>query len=123
VSKIAFDFVLDYLNVGDINVKPMFGCHAIYSGDKLLLITRNKADHSEDNGVWVCVIKNIEDNLNKDLPGLRDLKMFGPSQTGWKLIPVESDDFEQSVLKVCDLINKGNEFIGRVPKRKKKKKD
>lgn len=46
---------------------------------------------------------------------------FGPGPTGWQVLPVNSDDFEESVIKACQLVIKRDPRIGKVPKIKLKK--
>jgi hypothetical protein len=40
--------------------------------------------------------------------------------TGWQILPVEADDFEESVLRVCALVRAGDVRIGKVPKPRRK---
>ena len=100
----------------------MFGCHAVYAGDKIVLVLRNRPDHIEANGVWVATKKEFHDSLKKDLPSLRSVYLLsdGVSETNWQMIPLESDSFEEEVTKACELILEGDKRIGNVPKRKRK---
>lgn len=102
-------------------VRPMFGCYAIYVGEKLMLILRDRADHPDDNGVWVAALKEHHASLKKEFPCLRSIRLFESMDTVWQNIPKEEDDFEELVLKVCGLIVKGDPRIGKIPKPKKKK--
>ena len=120
-SKIPFDFILDELSNLDPVVKPMFGCHAIYVGPKIMVIMRNKEDHKEDNGVWVATFPEHHQSIRKDFPEMRSIKLFGEGESAWQNIPADTDDFESSVMKLCKLISLGDERIGKIPKPKKKK--
>jgi hypothetical protein len=51
---------------------------------------------------------------------MRSIIMFGPAPSGWQNIPVSADDFESSVVKVCEFIIAGDPRIGKIPKPKKK---
>ena len=53
-KPIPFEFILDYLYPIVPVVKPMFGCYALYAGEKIILIVRERKDHIEDNGVWLA---------------------------------------------------------------------
>lgn len=120
-KKIPFAFVLEELDRVQPFVRPMFGCYAVYVGEKLVLILRDRADHANDNGVWVAALKEQHTSLKKDFPCLRSIRLFGTMETVWQNIPKEEDDFEELVLKVCALIVKGDPRIGKIPKPKKKK--
>ncbi|MBI4929804.1 MAG: hypothetical protein HY841_03510 [Bacteroidetes bacterium] len=123
-KKIPFDFILDYLHPLEITVKPMFGCHAIYAKEKIILIVRKKADHSDANGVWLATGKEHHDSLRKELPSMKSVYILsdGKNETGWQMIHENAGDFEESVTKICELILKGDERIGKIPKARKKKK-
>lgn len=121
-SRIPFDFVLDYLAVADPVVKPMFGCHAIYVGHKIVLALRDKKEHAADNGVWVATTHEHHSSLRKDFPTLRSIKLFGTEESGWQIIPKNTEDFEESVIKVCQCILKNDIRIGKIPKPKGRKK-
>ncbi|MBX2944353.1 MAG: hypothetical protein KF725_00865 [Cyclobacteriaceae bacterium] len=121
-KPIAFSFVLDELFSIHPTVKPMFGCHAIYHGEKIVLITRNKPEHAYDNGVWVATTPEHHDSLKSEFPSLRSINLFGSKETAWQNIPAEADDFEEAVLKACAHICKGDKRIGKIPKAKKRKK-
>ena len=122
-SKIPFEFVLDELDRIQPRVKPMFGCYAIYVGEKLVLILRERNDHRDDNGVWMAALHEHHASLKKEFPCMRSVRLLGSAESVWQNIPVDEDDFEELVLKACRLILKGDVRIGKIPKPKKKKKD
>ncbi|MBA3706177.1 MAG: hypothetical protein H0W84_09845 [Bacteroidetes bacterium] len=53
---------------------------------------------------------------------MRSIKIFGPGTSGWQILPVDADDFETSVNRVCELILKGDVRIGKIPKPRQSKK-
>jgi hypothetical protein len=122
-NKIAFDFVLDRLLPLDPFVRPMFGAHAIYVGEKIVLITRNKDAHDDDNGVWLGTTHEHHASLKKEFPSMRSIYLFndGTAETAWQVIPFDGDNFETEVEHACDLILKHDPRIGKIPKPKKKK--
>lgn len=122
---IPFDFILEHLFSVNPIVKPMFGCHGVYVGDKIMLILRNKKEsHEEDNGVWISTRNEHHDSLRKIFPSMRSIYLLGNGETNWQNIPAEADDFEESALKICELILKNDPRIGNIPKsRKAKSKD
>ncbi len=120
-KKIPFDFILDYLHPMEIKIKPMFGCYALYDKDKILLVVRKREDHTDANGVWIATGKEYHRSLKKELPSMQSVYMLsdGKRETNWQMIAEEADDFEESATKICEMILKGDERIGRVPKAKK----
>ena len=122
-KKIPFDFILDHLHPIEVNIKPMFGCHAIYSGGKILLIVRKKEDHADANGVWIATGKEHHESLKEDLPSIKSVYILsdGKSETGWQMIHEEADDFEESVTNICGMILRGDVRIGKTPKARRKK--
>jgi hypothetical protein len=121
-QKIPFEFVLEELDRVHPRVRSMFGCYAIYVGEKLVLILRQRKDHSDDNGVWLASTREHHESLKKEFPCMRSVRLLGAVETVWQNIPVDEDDFEELVLKACELIRKGDSRIGKIPKMKKKKK-
>src|SRR5688572_21867752 len=105
-KNIPFDFLFDYLTPLDITVKPMFGMWAVYLNEKFLLILRDRQDFPDTNGVWIATTQEHHNSLKKDFPSLRSISNYkrGLKETEWQLLPVDSDDFEVSVRKVCEFI-------------------
>jgi hypothetical protein len=117
-KPIPFSFVLDMLARLDPLVKPMFGCHAIYIGPKMVMMLRKKND--SDSGVWVATSEEHYASVKKDFPSMRPVDVLG-GRSSWYVLPEEDDDFESMVIKACDLILLGDPRIGKIPKGKKKK--
>ncbi len=121
--SIPFRFVLDELDSLNPRTNPMFGCFGVYVGEKIVLALRSKDSHPDDNGVWVATKPEHHEGLKKILPSMRSIYVLGGgSETNWQIIPEQADDFEESVMKICSLIRKGDPRIGNIPKSKKKKK-
>ena len=53
--------------------------------------------------------------LNRNPDSYRDLI---PNQTNWQMIHEDENDFETAATKLCEMILKGDERIGRIPKRR-----
>jgi hypothetical protein len=122
-SHIPFEFVLDHLAPLEVTVKPMFGLYAIYVHEKIMLVLRDRKDHADTNGVWVATNSEYHKSLKTELPSLRSFSIYAKAikETEWQLLPVDSDDFEACVIKVCELIKRGDPRIGRMPKPGKSK--
>lgn len=87
-----------------------------------MLILRNKpGEHEDDNGIWVSTKAEHHATLKKIFPSMRSIQVLGNGATNWQILPVDADDFEESAIKICDLILKGDARIGNVPKPKKRK--
>lgn len=121
-SKIPFEFVLEELDRIHPRVKPMFGCYAIYVGEKLVLILRQRNEHTDDNGVWLAALHEHHASLKKDFPCMRSVRLLGSAESVWQNIPADEDDFEELVLKACCFILKGDVRIGKIPKKKRARK-
>lgn len=97
----------------------MFGCHAIYLEEKIMLILRKKENFQRDNGVWVATTHIHHQSLKNDFPSLRPIGIFGIKDSAWQNLPEEAADFEESVMNVCEKILKNDIRIGKVPSKKK----
>lgn len=124
VKKIPFEFVIEELFQLEPRVNPMFGCHAVYVGEKLMLILRDKPDHTESNGIWISTAEEHHASLKKDFPTATTVAILtSPGrETPWRMIHKDDEHFEEYALKLCDLIRKKDPRIGKIPKAKKKKK-
>lgn len=109
LKKIPFDFILDELFSLNPIVKPMFGCHAIYIGEKIMLILRDKEDHAEANGVWIATTKEHHPSLKKEFTSIDSVSVLTVPgrETEWQMIHKEDDYFESDILKICTYIKKG----------------
>lgn len=119
---IPFDFVLEALHPLEPITKSMFGCTAIYVGEKIVLILRDRPDETEDNGVWLATSADHHESLRRDFPIMRSIGVLangGP--TGWQVLPSEAAEFETLVLKACDSILAGDVRIGKIPQSRRSK--
>jgi hypothetical protein len=112
------EFVLDSLTPLSPETRPMFGCLAVYIGNKIMLILRDKPGDA-DNGVWLATTKDHHPSLLQEFPAMRSIGVFGQAVTGWQVLPADAPDFEQSALRACELIAARDPRIGKVPKSKK----
>lgn len=116
------EFVLEALTDLSPRTRPMFGCLAVYVGEKIVLILRDKPNYSGDNGVWLATTLEHHDSLRQEFPHMRSIRVLGKKVTGWQLLPTDSPDFEESALHACELVRAGDLRIGKVPGEKKKAK-
>ena len=120
-KNIPFVFVTDYLLSLEPVLKPMFGCYALYVREKIMLVLRDRNEHSEANGIWIATSKEFHESLKKDFPSMRSVYILsdGKAETNWQMIPKDADDFESSAIKVCEFILNDDKRIGRIPKPRK----
>lgn len=108
-------FVLDALATLAPTTRPMFGCLAIYVGDKIVLILRDRRDRTADNGVWLATTKDRHESLRREFPNMRSIQALGKGLTGWQVLPADAPDFEEAALRACEHILAGDPRIGKAP--------
>jgi hypothetical protein len=115
-------FVLDALERLAPTTRHMFGCLAVYVGEKIVLVLREKEDYPEDNGVWLGTTHEHHASLKREFPSMRSIGFLGEGgPTGWQNLPSEDPGFEEQALHSCELVLRGDPRIGKVPKARKKK--
>jgi hypothetical protein len=115
-KPVPHQFVLDAIASLAPVTRPMFGCLAVYVGDKIVLILRDKPDAAADNGVWLATTVENHESLRREFPNMRSIHVLGKKLTGWQVIPVEATDFEEAALRACDLVIAGDPRIGKIPR-------
>jgi hypothetical protein len=118
--SVPYEFVLDAIAAAKPTTRPMFGCLAVYVGEKIVL-ARDKPDGVADNGVWLATTEDHHESLRCDFPNMRSIQAFGRPVTGWQILPADSLDFEQSALRACELVVARDPRIGKVPRVKRRK--
>jgi hypothetical protein len=114
-KRVPFEFVLDELDELAPETRPMFGCLAVYTGERIVMILRERPSAPHDNGVWLATTADHHASLRAEFPSLRSITVLGDGVTGWQILPAEADDFEESVLRACALVRSGDPRIGKVP--------
>jgi hypothetical protein len=121
-KKIPFAFVLDELAELAPWTRPMFGCTAVYVGEKIVFALRHKAKKNDSyNGIWVATTREHHASLRRELPSLCSIAVLGEGETNWQMLPLNAPDFEQSALAACALVRAGDPRIGKIPKQKREK--
>jgi hypothetical protein len=121
-KPVPFDFVLSELEDLAPYTKPMFGCTGVYVGEKIVFILRQKLEPLADDGVWLATTSEHHASLQKDFLSMRSIELFGPGPTGWQVLPADTEDFEDNVMKACELVRRNDPRIGKIPKSRWKKK-
>jgi hypothetical protein len=113
--KVPHEFVLEALAPLSPRTNPMFGCLAVYVGDKIVVILRDKSSKTEDNGVWLATTEEHHESLRREFPNMRSIGVLGKKITGWQILPADAADFEEAALHACELILAGDSRLGKVP--------
>ena len=117
-TSIPFEFVLEQLYSANVEIRPMFGCFALYVRNKVVLILRDRKVSKVDNGVWIATSREHHTSLQSEFPSMRSIKVFGTNESNWQNLPSDANDFEEMVIRACELILRGDQRIGRVTKAK-----
>jgi hypothetical protein len=120
-KPIPHEFVLEALGSLRYETRPLFGCLAVYVGDKIVLVLRDKAGPDPDNGVWLATTEEHHAALRPEFPSMRSIQVLGKGVTGWQVLPADAPDFEEAALRACELIRKGDPRIGKIPSQRRKR--
>src|SRR5579864_719766 len=114
-KSVPHEFVLEALAALSPWTRPMFGCLAVYVGEKIVLILREKPGQSADNGVWLATTREHHESLRGEFPSMRSIQVLGKKVTGWQVLPADAPDFEEAAMRACELIIARDPRIGKVP--------
>ena len=118
-KNVPHEFVLEAIAPLSPRTNPMFGCLAVYVGEKIVLILRDRKDTTADNGVWLATTEEHHESLRREFPNIRSIAVFGKKVTGWQVLPADAEDFEEAAMRACELILAGDPRIGKIPKERK----
>jgi hypothetical protein len=71
----------------------MFGCLAVYIGDKIVMALRDKREETADNGVWLATSQEHHESLGSEFPNMRSIRVLGKAVTSWQVLPSDAPDF------------------------------
>lgn len=114
-KTLPHEFVLDALSLLSPETRQMFGCVAVYLGDKIVFVLRERNEHRDDNGVWLATSKQHHESLRQEFPNMRSIGVLGKKETAWQILPSDAPDFEEAALRACELILADDPRIGKVP--------
>ena len=121
-KRTPHEFVLEALAEIEPRTNPMFGCLAVYVGEKIVMILRDKRDQTAaDDGVWLATSKDHHQSLRCEFPNMRSIAVFGKKVTGWQVLPADAADFETAALRACELVVAEDPRIGKIPQKKRKR--
>jgi hypothetical protein len=120
-KRIPFEFVLDAIFELEPRTRPMFGCTAVYIGEKIVFVLREKGG-SPDDGIWIATTVAHHESLRREFPALRSIAVLGKGVTGWQVLPADAPDFEESALRLAGFIAARDPRIGKVPNQRSRRK-
>jgi hypothetical protein len=121
-KAVPYAFVLEAIAALSPETRPFFGCLAVYVGNKIVLILREKHDETADDGVWLATTEEHHESLRREFPNMRSIGVFGKDVTHWQILPADEPDFEEAALRACELIVARDPRIGKVPKSRRRAK-
>lgn len=121
-KALPFEFVLEALAELHPTTRLMFGCVAVYVGERIVLILRDRPTHPADNGVWLATTSEHHASLKRQFPNMRSIGFLKEGVTQWQVLPADAADFEESAMRACDLVLARDPRVGKVPNSKVKKK-
>lgn len=115
-KAVPHEFVLDAMASLSPETRPMFGCLAVYVGNKIVCVLRDKRDGTaDDDGMWLATTVEHHESLRQDFPTMRSIRVLGKDVTGWQVLPASTPDFEEAAFRACEFIIAGDPRIGKVP--------
>jgi hypothetical protein len=120
-KRIPYSFVIEELDSLEPVVQPMFGCFSVYIGDRIVLFLCEREKRPYQKGVWVATTPESYLSLAQEFSSTRSVENPKIGKSPWLMLPADAVDFEEQVLRACELIVRGDPRIGRVPKQRRKK--
>jgi hypothetical protein len=112
--QLPYDFVLKELYPVRPKIKKMLGCYALMTGNKILIVLRDRGEQPEFNGVFVPTSPEYYEALEKEIHASRMEFDLDGAEYSWIFISEDLDDFEEKVKKACEMIKNGDERIGKI---------
>jgi hypothetical protein len=113
---VAYPFVLDALEDHEPTTRPLFGSTAVYLGERVFFILRQKGD--SDDGVWVAFDEDREADALAALPNMTRITRL-PNVRCWRKLAASRPSFEDDVLEACRLAGAADGPLGKIPVRQK----
>lgn len=117
-DNIPYVFILDYLVDVDIVIKPMFGCYGIYANGKLCLFLMDREKplirregEPMQKGVYVATVAEYLDELKKIFVDA-EFELLKAGKV-WIFVSETLGEFENYIIKACELISARDARIGR----------
>jgi hypothetical protein len=115
-KPVPHEFVLEEIASASPVTRLMFGCLAVYVGDKIVLVLRDSRISPADNGVWLATTREHHESLRREFPRMRSIRVLGKEPTGWQVLAADDPEFEAAAMRACRLVLARDPRIGKVPK-------
>ena len=109
-----FPFVLDEVAALRPRLKRMFGFTHVYLDEKLLFSLRDSPKQPATNGIWIYTTVEDVDSLAREFPELPRRQLWRSGRNAWVVLASRLAVFEEYAFKLCELVLKGDQRIGRV---------
>ena len=114
VNRVPFSFVLEELVSLRPRIKSVFGFTHVYLDERLLFSLRDSAKQPGTNGMWVYTTTEHVESLAREFPQLPRRQVWRSGKKAWVVLASRLEDFEEYAFKVCELILRGDQRIGRL---------
>ena len=112
--QVPFPFVLEELVSLRPTIKRMFGFTYVYLDQKLLFSLRDSVKQPGTNGIWIYTTDEHLESLAREFPQLPRRQLWRSGKNCWVVLASRLEDFEEYAFKVCELVLKGDQRVGRV---------
>lgn len=119
-KRVPHQFVLDAVGSLSPVTRSMFGCLAVYIGNRIVFFLRDKPGASPDNGVWLATTEQHHESLRREFPNMRSIEVLGRKVTHWQVLPADAADFEEAALRAADLVLARDPRIGKIPQSRRR---
>jgi hypothetical protein len=110
---LPYTFVLSALRPVKPQIKKMLGGYGLYHQNKLYLFLRDSLTSPEFNGVFVAVLPEFFEEMQKEIHTSRMEFDLDGSKNSWIFISEDLPDFEQKVEHACQLIKAHDARLGK----------
>src|SRR5258705_12135207 len=89
-KAVPHEFVLETLAEVSPGTNPMFGCLAVYVGEKIVLILRDRPNYPRDNGVRISTTLEHHERLRREFPNIRSVALWGKTMMALQVLPCDA---------------------------------
>ena len=115
--SIPFPFIIDELESLRPTVRSLFGFTHVYLEDKLLFSLRDAPNRPGSNGMWLYTTAEDADKLAQEFSDLPRRQIWRSGKKAWIVLASRLPNFEEHAFRACELILRGDQWIGIVSRR------
>ena len=120
-SQAPFPFILAELEPLRLTSKKIFGFTHVYLEDRLLFSLRDADKQRGSNGMWLYTTTDQVDSLAAEFSDLSRRQIWRSGKKAWIILASRLPNFEEHALKACELVLRNDQRIGRISRRRPKK--